>query len=65
MKLSRNLPGWQRVMRVAFGTCIACAGFFFVKMPILVCVLIIACLVVVSGLIGFCPMCCAMKDGRP
>ncbi len=64
MKFSQNLPGWQRVVRVLLGCCIACAGFFFVKMPILVCVLILACLVAVSGLVGFCPMCCARKNGQ-
>jgi hypothetical protein len=65
MKFSQNLSGWQRVMRVAFGTCIACAGIFFVKMPILICVLVLACLVAVSGLVGFCPTCCSRKDGKP
>jgi hypothetical protein len=64
MKFSQNLPGWQRVLRVAFGACIACAGIFFVKMPILICVLILACLVAVSGLVGFCPACCSRKDGK-
>jgi len=63
MKFSQNLPGWQRVLRVALGSCIACAGIFFVKMPILVCVLILACLVAVSGLVGFCPTGCSRKDG--
>ena len=63
MKLSLNLPGWQRVVRVALGGGIAWVGIFFVKMPVLICVLVLAGVVAATGFVGFCPICRVLKSG--
>lgn len=64
MKFTRNLSYWKRVAYVALGGGILCAGLFFVKMPLLVCVLMLAGLVAFFGLAGFCPLCHSATRSR-
>ena len=64
MKFTPNLSFWRRVVYVALGSGIACAGLVFVKMPVLICVLLLGGLVAGFGLVGFCPLHRTVKGGR-
>ena len=64
MKFTPNLSIWKRVVYIALGSGIVWTGLVFVKMPVLICVLLLGGLVAGFGLVGFCPLHHAVKGGR-
>lgn len=53
----KNVPGWERVLRVAAGVAVVYAGFALLGGVWGTVVALSAAGIVVSGLVGFCPMC--------
>lgn len=53
----KNVPGWERVLRVAVGLAVVYAGFVLLGGVWGTVVALSAAGIVASGLIGFCPMC--------
>ena len=63
--LKRNVPVWERGLRVAAGLAGACLAFAFAPVPLGMWAGIAAGLAfAATGLVGYCPM-CAMVGRRP
>jgi hypothetical protein len=58
----KNVPGWERVLRVAAGTGVAVLGAF-AGGPWTAAGVVTGVLFALTGLVGFCPM-CAMVGRR-
>ncbi len=64
MKLSRNLPQWERALRVTFGLALVIAALTRFESPLVVGGLIAAGLTAIaSGLLAFCPVCSVAGRG--
>lgn len=63
MFYAKNVPGWERVVRVILGVVVAALALVLLKGALGVVVAIAAIGIVVSGLVGFCPA-CAMVGRR-
>lgn len=69
----KNVPGWERVLRVVLGLAVVYAGFAWLGGIWGTVVALSAAGIVASGLVGFCPMCAmvgrrldqAAKQGKP
>lgn len=59
----KNVPGWERVLRVVVGLAVVYAGLVLLGGVWGTVVALSAAGIVASGLIGFCPM-CAMVGRR-
>jgi hypothetical protein len=57
MFYAKNVPGWERAIRIVFGAVIVALALTLLKGIVGVVVAIAALGVVFSGLIGFCPAC--------
>ncbi|MBX9663677.1 DUF2892 domain-containing protein [Novosphingobium sp.] len=65
MKFGRNLPQWERALRVTFGLVLVIAALARFESPLLVGALIATGLTaIVTGLFAFCPV-CAVAGRRP
>lgn len=53
----KNVPGWERLLRVVAGLIVIAIGLKFLNGIAGIAVAASAAGIVVSGLIGFCPMC--------
>jgi hypothetical protein len=63
--LKRNVPGWERAVRVALGVAVAGMAASFAPSPVGMWIGIAGGLMfAVTGLVGFCPM-CAMVGRKP
>jgi uncharacterized protein YqfA (UPF0365 family) len=61
----RNLPGWERFLRIAAGIAVAVLAVYFAQLPIGMWVGIAGgVMFAATGLVGFCPM-CAMVGRKP
>ena len=61
----RNVPGWERFLRIAAGLAVAVIAFYFARLPIGMWVGIAGGIMfALTGLVGFCPM-CAMVGRKP
>ncbi|MDR0242944.1 MAG: DUF2892 domain-containing protein [Burkholderia sp.] len=59
----KNVPGWERVVRVVMGAVVAVLALAMLKGVAGIAVAVMAAGIVVSGLVGFCPA-CAMVGRR-
>lgn len=57
MFYAKNVPGWERVVRVILGVVVVALALTLLKGALGVVVAIAAAGIVVSGLVGFCPAC--------
>lgn len=63
--LKRNVPGWERAMRVALGVTAAGLAVAYAPAPLALWAGVAGGLTfAVTGLVGFCPM-CAMVGRKP
>ena len=63
--LKRNVPGWERAIRVALGVTTAGLAVVFAQAPLGMWIGIAGGLTfAVTGLVGYCPM-CAMVGRKP
>jgi hypothetical protein len=63
--LKRNLPGWERFLRIAAGIATAVLAYYFARLPIGMWIGVAGGLMfAATGLVGFCPM-CAMVGRKP
>jgi hypothetical protein len=53
----KNVPGWERVIRIVVGVAVACVGLVAIKGVAGILLAATAAGLLVSGLIGFCPAC--------
>ena len=53
----KNVPGWERLVRVLSGSLVVALAIVFLKGLAAVIVSVAAIGIVVSGLVGFCPAC--------
>jgi hypothetical protein len=53
----KNVPGWERLLRVVAGLIVIAIGLKFLDGMTGIVVAASAAGIVVSGLVGFCPMC--------
>jgi hypothetical protein len=53
----KNVPGWERIVRVLLGSLVVALAIVFLKGLTAIVVSVAAIGIVVSGLIGFCPAC--------
>lgn len=61
----RNLPGWERAIRVLSGLVLAGLAVLFSTSPLMMWIEMAAGLCLVgTGFVGFCPM-CAMMGRKP
>jgi hypothetical protein len=63
MFYAKNVPGWERVVRIILGAGVAALALLFLKGVVGILVAVSAIGIVVSGLVGFCPA-CAMVGRR-
>jgi hypothetical protein len=63
MFYTKNVPGWERVVRVILGVVVAVLSLTFLKGIAGIFVAVAAVGIVFSGLVGFCPA-CAMVGRR-
>jgi hypothetical protein len=63
MFYAKNVPGWERVVRVILGAVVVALSLALLKGVPGILVAIAAFGIVVSGLVGFCPA-CAMVGRR-
>jgi hypothetical protein len=54
---AKNVPAWERVVRIVLGVLVAALAVIHLKGVIGVVVAVAAAGIVVSGLVGFCPAC--------
>lgn len=59
----KNVPGWERIVRIVLGVMVAVLSLTFLKGIIGIVVAVSAIGIVFSGLVGFCPA-CAMLGRR-
>lgn len=59
----KNVPGWERAVRIALGVIVAVLAVVWIKGVAGIAVAVAAAGIVVSGLVGFCPA-CAMVGRR-
>lgn len=59
----KNIPGWERAMRVVGGAAMVACGFLGLPLPIDYLVAGAGVVTVLTGFVGFCPM-CAMAGRR-
>lgn len=59
----KNVPAWERVVRIALGVVVAVLALVWLKGVAGIAVAVAAAGVVVSGMVGFCPA-CAMVGRR-
>lgn len=65
MKFHRNLPQWERALRVVFGLALVIAALTRFESPLLAGALIAAGLTAIgTGLFAFCPV-CSIAGRRP
>jgi ethanolamine transporter EutH len=57
MFYAKNVPNWERVVRIVLGLIVIAAVLHFMSGPAAVLIAVSAAGIVASGLIGFCPMC--------
>jgi Inner membrane protein YgaP-like, transmembrane domain len=58
MFYTKNLPGWERALRVAMGLMMIVGGLMFLKGQVAGYVIAAAgAMAGITGFIGFCPMC--------
>lgn len=57
MFYAKNVPGWERVVRVILGVAVVTLALTLLKGVLGVVAAIAAAGLVVSGLVGFCPAC--------
>ena len=58
MMYQKNVPAWERWMRIVVGVVLVGYALFGAVSPLLLVVLIAsAAVVVVTGMVGFCPAC--------
>jgi hypothetical protein len=57
MFYAKNVPGWERVVRVILGVVVVALSLALLKGVLGIVVAIAAAGIVVSGLVGFCPAC--------
>jgi hypothetical protein len=57
MRLNRNLPPWERALRVIAGTALAAAGFIHFDPPLGWGIAASGIILLATGLAGFCPAC--------
>ncbi|POR46323.1 Protein of unknown function (DUF2892) [Paraburkholderia eburnea] len=53
----KNVPGWERIVRVILGATVIVLALIFLKGAPGVIVALAAAGIVISGLVGFCPAC--------
>jgi hypothetical protein len=63
MFYAKNVPGWERIVRIILGVVVAVLSIMFLKGIIGILVAVSAIGIVFSGLVGFCPA-CAMLGRR-
>ncbi|RKE36407.1 hypothetical protein B0G76_2587 [Paraburkholderia sp. BL23I1N1] len=59
----KNVPGWERVIRIILGVVGTVLSILFLKGIVGIFVALAAAGIVISGLVGFCPA-CAMVGRR-
>jgi hypothetical protein len=60
-----NVPGWERMLRIAAGVAVAILAALYANMPAVVWIGIAGGLMfALTGLVGFCPM-CALAGRKP
>jgi len=59
----KNVPGWERAVRIALGVIVTVLAVVWIKGVAGIAVAVAAAGIVVSGLVGFCPA-CAMVGRR-
>lgn len=59
----KNIPGWERATRVVGGAAMVACGFFGLPLPMGYLVAGAGVVTVLTGFVGFCPM-CAMAGRR-
>ncbi|MFZ6843270.1 YgaP family membrane protein [Undibacterium sp. RuTC16W] len=59
----KNVPGWERVLRILAGVIAIAASIYFFDGKLALMLALSAAGMVMSGLFGFCPM-CAMVGRR-
>ena len=53
-----NVPGWERLLRVAAGVCVAILAALYANAPTVMWIGVAGGLMFgLTGLVGFCPMC--------
>jgi hypothetical protein len=58
MFFQKNLPMWERALRVGAGLLIAAAGFYLAAEPLVEWMTVVAGVMFMgTGFFGFCPMC--------
>ena len=62
----KNLPGWERTMRVVGGTAMVACGLVGLSgMPIDYLIAGVGLVTVLTGFVGFCPMCAMVGRKLP
>jgi uncharacterized membrane protein len=61
---ARNLPRWERAVRVLLGVAALAAAFIWLGSPERWCVAAVAVIMIVTGLRGHCPLCAIAGRGR-
>lgn len=58
MIYQKNLPGWERAMRVVAGAIMGgCGLYMFPGLPLGYLIAAAGCMTALTGFFGFCPMC--------
>ncbi len=60
----RNLPGWERALRLALGAGLLTGGALLWGRPGAIVLLIGGCAAVVTALVAWCPLCAAVGRRR-
>ena len=60
-----NVPGWERLLRIVAGICVAILAALYVNAPVVAWIgMAGGFMFALTGLVGFCPM-CAMVGRKP
>lgn len=59
----KNVPVWERVLRVAAGVCGAVVAVSMLEGPVGIVLAASAAGIALTGLVGFCPMCAMIGRG--
>ena len=58
MLYRKNIPGWERGVRIVAGAMMIAAGFLVLpRSPLAYMVAAMGAMVVLTGFVGYCPMC--------
>jgi hypothetical protein len=63
MIYAKNVPGWERVLRIIVGLAVVAFSILTFKGVVGIVIALAAAGIVISGLVGFCPA-CAMVGRR-